>query len=879
MWPLVVYLLATPLAFAQPADQPADQARTEASQRADASAEGAKDEPSAKSEVQSEQAQGAFDPALVGLPDFPTRFETPADFGRAEALIDARLDELAAANLERTAATADDESEATSAEDGSEEARDPTTAPEDTRSAQLEALRIALQRTAAISSRIREVETALLEQQESLAALERDGLDTEPPYSVTLFDQLLTERALAAHTEEMAERLRGQARQRAESASASLAIAVRERRAARDREQQAADGPEREAFELRLEHARLAELLSRQRLDAALLQQALAAQEDRLAEAQQALLDAKLQRVRPNVVFTTDALDERLAEVTDRQQALLGQAETLTAAGDAAESALFQARARLQNAEPNTDTALLQEQMHARDDQLSAARKGAEYLRQAADLADTARTLLERRFALLQGSDKDQWPQWLRDTDAVVRAIDQDKAFIYAELTALRSIHLALSRRLAVPDLDANLRQALSERMTALDRQEESAEAFLVVLDQVRSLGQRLRDGLAPVVSERSLEQRLEQAQAQIASWWNHELLAVQDQGIYVRDVVTGLGVFLLVLTVVSLLKSILRRKVLPRLAVAGRGQERKTSSAVVSALIRNTNHLFVLIVAFYLAMTVSGLGQGKLQHWLGIVLIVALYLQMGLWANAGVVDFFQRKRSRKEREDPSAVTGYGLLLFFLRAGIWIVVLVSLMAYFQYPVAGLIGALGVGGIAVAFAVQNILGDVFSSLAIILDKPFRVGDFIVAGETIGVIEHIGVKTTRIRSLSGELVVMSNTDLLGSCIHNYKHMRERRVVFKLGVTYQTPPQKLERIPRMIEEIIGQQASARFDRAHFAEYGDFSLNFEIVYYVIGADFTLYMDTQQAINLAIYRGFQELDVEFAYPTQQLFISQAAGT
>ena len=401
---------------------------------------------------------------------------------------------------------------------------------------------------------------------------------------------------------------------------------------------------------------------------------------------------------------------------------------------------------------------------------------------------------------------------------------------------------------------------------------------MLVVLDQVRSLAERLGDGLAPVVTERSLEQRLEQAQAQLASWWNHELLVVQDQGIYARDLVIGLGVFLLVLTVVSLLKSILRRKVLPRLVMADGGPERKTSSAVVSALIRNTSQLFVLIVAFYLAMTISGLGQGKLQHWLGIVLIVALYLQMGLWANAGVVDFFRRKRSRKEREDPAAVTGYGLLLFFLRAGIWIVVLVSLMAYFQYPVAGLIGALGVGGIAVAFAVQNILGDVFSSLAIILDKPFRVGDFVVAGETVGVIEHIGVKTTRIRSLSGELVVMSNTDLLGSCIHNYKHMRERRVVFKLGVTYQTPPEKLERIPRMIEEIISRQASARFDRAHFAEYGDFSLNFEIVYYVIGADFTVYMDIQQAINLAIYRGFQELDVEFAYPTQQLFVTQAPG-
>jgi small-conductance mechanosensitive channel len=179
---------------------------------------------------------------------------------------------------------------------------------------------------------------------------------------------------------------------------------------------------------------------------------------------------------------------------------------------------------------------------------------------------------------------------------------------------------------------------------------------------------------------------------------------------------------------------------------------------------------------------------------------------------------------------------------------------VSMLTYFKYPVAGLIGALGVGGIAVAFAVQNILSDIFSSMAIILDKPFRVGDFIAAGETIGVIENIGIKTTRIKSLSGELVVMSNTDLLGSCIHNYKHMRERRVVFKIRVVYETPADKLERIPRIIEEVVRAQPRARFDRAHFFEYGDFSLVFEVVYYVYGADYVVYMDTQQAINLGIY-------------------------
>ncbi len=849
---------------------------------ADTNADMAPSTPNVESDAEpggeSEDGHATFDPALVGLPGFPAALEAPDDFSRAAAIIDARIRELQEtqeSDREQPRVAVDDEPEADEV-DGKPSEADSETEAADSRIPQLEALRVALQRTAAIASRFREIETALSEQQETLIALERDGLDSGAPYSVTLFDQLLTERALTAHSEEMAERLRSQARQRANSASESLEAAVRQRRAARGRAEQAADGPGRDALELRLEQARLAELLSRQRRDAALLQQELAAREDALAEAQQALLDAKLELVRAEVVFTREALDERLAEVASRQQALLEQAETLTTAGDAAASALFQARLRLQRVEPGENRIALTEGVDAREDQLSAARKSAEYLRQAADLADTARLLLERRFALLGDIEVAQWPEWLSDTEAAIREIDQDKAFIYAELSALRSISLALSRRLAVPDLEPELRQALSERLAAHDRQQASAAEFLAVLDQVRSLAERLRDGLAPRVSERSLEQRLQGAKARAAVWWNHELFAVEDQGVYARDVAIALGVFLLALMVVSMLKSILRRSVLPRLVVTDRGQERKTRQAVVSALIRNTSQVFVLILAFYLAMAVSGLGQGKIQHWLEIVLIVALYLQIGIWANAGLVDFFRRKRSKKEREDPSAVTGYGLLLFFLRSGIWIIVLISLMAYFKYPVAGLVGALGVGGIAVAFAVQNILGDVFSSLAIILDKPFRVGDFVIAGETMGVIEHIGVKTTRIRSLSGELVVMSNTSLLGSCIHNYKHMRERRVVFKLGVIYQTPAEKLERIPLMIEEIIGRQALARFDRAHFAEYGDFSLNFEIVYYVIGADFTRYMDTQQAINLAIYRGFQDLGVEFAYPTQQVFVSRA---
>jgi small-conductance mechanosensitive channel len=185
----------------------------------------------------------------------------------------------------------------------------------------------------------------------------------------------------------------------------------------------------------------------------------------------------------------------------------------------------------------------------------------------------------------------------------------------------------------------------------------------------------------------------------------------------------------------------------------------------------------------------------------------------------------------------------------------------------------LVASLGIGGVAAALAVQNILSDLFASLSIALDQPFEIGDFIVFGGDMGTIERIGIRSTRVRSLSGEQLVISNTDLLDSRIHNYKRMAERRVVFSFGVVYETPPELLARIPGIVEEIIAQQGQTRFDRAHLKEFGDFSLNFEAVYYVLAPEYGTYMDIQQAINLALHARFEREGIEFAYPTQLVYL------
>jgi len=835
----------------------------------------------AKTESAAEDAHRLpFDPALIGLPDFPETLASPKDYAKAQALIESRLAKLDQQETKgKLDKTRDTQEEGPADEPG-----------EDQQSGQasgivpsLQELLLAVKQGAVLVARQQDVGDSLADEKDQLDKLQSQGLETKLPYPLAMLDQLRSDLGMANHTAEVNDQRRAQVQEQVDKSAKELATAMSKRRSLRDRVAEADDATRR-SLEKSLETARIDTLVALQRHDNALAQQGLTRQENALTDAQSAVLERKIALAQGDVVFTHEALTSRLAEVQTREDALLAKIKTLTGSVESAETALFQARQHLQNGEKSTSRNILEARVRAREAELLTARKGLEYRGRVKAFAKTARIALNRRYFLWQGADQKQWPAWLRDARESLREIGKDRDFTLSDLSSLQSLQLALSNRLATPDLDPGVRKAVQQRMAAIQVQSQLSEAILLAQDQERSLVQRLQLDLEPRVRERSLDQWLDQARDQLAKWWDSEIAIVQDNGIHVRDVVTVFVVFVLVYFVVWLLQLFLRRSLLPKLAAGDMpgegdeqtGPERQTLRVLVSPLIRNTSRLFILLVALYAAMTVSGLGRGAVQEWLWTLLVLALYLQIGIWATASMVDLFKRKRDRKERDDPSAVTGYGLLLFFIRVGIWVMVGVSILSYFHYPVTGLIGALGIGGIAVAFAVQNILSDIFSSMAIILDKPFRVGDFIVAGETVGVIGHIGVKTTRIKSLSGELVVMSNTNLLGSCIHNYKHMRERRVVFKIRVVYETPAEKIERIPRIIANIIRAQPRARFDRAHFFEYGDFSLVFEVVYYIYGADYVVYMDTQQAINLAIYRHFQEEGISFAYPTQELILRQA---
>lgn len=294
--------------------------------------------------------------------------------------------------------------------------------------------------------------------------------------------------------------------------------------------------------------------------------------------------------------------------------------------------------------------------------------------------------------------------------------------------------------------------------------------------------------------------------------------------------------------------------------------------------LLQQTRWYFLIAFAVYMGSLVLKLapeGHDALKK----VLMLAFFLQVALWGNTLITHWIQGYARRMLAQDAVTATTVSALGVLGRLVMWSLVgLLALQNVTGIRLDTLIAGLGIGGIAIGLAVQNILGDLFASLSIVLDKPFVIGDFIIVGDMMGTVEHIGLKSTRIRSLTGEQIVFGNNDLLQSRIRNYKRMQERRILFTLGVTYQTPLEKLQAIPGIIREVIEAQENVRFDRAHFKSYGAFSLDFEIVYYVLVPDYNVYMDVQQQINLEIYRRFAAEGIEFAYPTQTIFLEKTGS-
>jgi small-conductance mechanosensitive channel len=348
------------------------------------------------------------------------------------------------------------------------------------------------------------------------------------------------------------------------------------------------------------------------------------------------------------------------------------------------------------------------------------------------------------------------------------------------------------------------------------------------------------------------------------------------DQAFYGNSLKLWLWALIVLLSVLTVLR-LLRGIVAGRLAkLAARTTTRLDDR--LAELVKRTSFFFILVLAIYagsLVLTLPDVPRGYIRG----ILVLALALQVGLWLTALLRHIVAHYVEVELGEGSEAIGASTALNFIGKLIVWTALLLWALDNIGWKVGPLVAGLGVTGIAVALAAQNILGDLFASFSIIFDKPFVIGDFIAVDEFRGTVEKIGLKTTRLTSLSGEQLILSNADLLKSRIRNYKVMRERRIVFSIGVTYQTPYHQLVAIPAMIREIIINEPNTRFDRSHFSQYGDSSLNFETVYWVTSPDYAVYMDAHQNINLSLFKRFEEEGIGFAYPTRTLFVQNSLSS
>lgn len=343
-------------------------------------------------------------------------------------------------------------------------------------------------------------------------------------------------------------------------------------------------------------------------------------------------------------------------------------------------------------------------------------------------------------------------------------------------------------------------------------------------------------------------------------------LLSTTVFGVLLANVVLAALVAAACYFTASLLLTLLRRR-LARLAPHTRTQADDALVEVLGA----TSHAVLALAALLVGVGLLDLPQ-RWSARVGQLWFLAVALQLALWANRGIDIALRRYVARHDYGLPGHASASATLMSWgLRSLLWSMVVLGMLSNLGVNITAFIASLGVGGIAVALAAQNILGDLFASIAIAVDKPFEVGDSIALGSLSGTVEQVGIKTTRLRSPGGEQIVMSNADLLKQAVSNYKRLRERRVVFTFGIAHASSADQLAQVPAIVREVVEASPRLRFDRAHFKTLGEKSFDFEVVYIVLDPDYTVFMDEQQRINLELMRQLDVHGIGLAMPTREL--------
>lgn len=327
-----------------------------------------------------------------------------------------------------------------------------------------------------------------------------------------------------------------------------------------------------------------------------------------------------------------------------------------------------------------------------------------------------------------------------------------------------------------------------------------------------------------------------------------------------------ALGIALLVFFGLLLIRRVIRTK-LQKIAT----KNKLKIDDFLANLISSVKIWFFVFIALAVGLLFINLPESW-NNSIKIALTIGFSLQIASWANAST-DFFVRQQIGKAANGSKA-TIYNAARIFAKILIWVFAILVIMDSIPgVDVTSLVAGLGIGGIAIGLGVQSILEDLFASVSITVDQPFVIGDFIEVNGKTGIVEHIGIKSTRLRALTGEQIVMGNAAITSNEIRNFQKLEQRRVSITVGVAYETPYEKLEKIPVMIKAIVNTLDSVRFDRVHFDSMESSSLDFLLVYYVESSDYLVHMNVKQTINFAIIKQFGEAGIEIAYPTQTLYI------
>jgi MscS family membrane protein len=569
---------------------------------------------------------------------------------------------------------------------------------------------------------------------------------------------------------------------------------------------------------------------------------------------QEQLLLQRAKRLEQYAVFTESELNNQLQEIDKDIFTINRQLSKTSEQQPVLASRLTEAQRRLANASLDRQI-VLTEEVEARHLADEAAKISIDLLRRRIDGLADWKTVWQQGYKVFnQVQQHSDWLKWKSQAKERIDALDQEERLIPLWLSDWQKQQVTLENELA-GKLNKDTSAWIKQQHQSVEKIITAYREQKTFLENSRRLQQKLIDLITNKTNHRNWQEWLSLA-------WDYELYG-NHLGHWCGAAGSAIGLFMLLFFV--------RNFLIKRLQKHAEADDAYIT-ALFFASVRRTTTFFLFMISLFLSAFWLSLDAGtsaNLKHFT----MVALIFQGAVWMSYFFKAWMQSYLGAKARRDNTSKSALSIFNFISQAVVWSIAFMLILQNIGVDVTALATGLGIGGVAVALALQRILGDLFASLSIVLDKPFVAGDFVIFDQILGTVEHIGIKTTRIRSLDGEQIICTNSDLLNTRIRNFQRMRERRVVFQIGVVYQTRAEQLAQIPQIFADIVMAQNNVRFDRAHFKAYGDFALTYEVVYYVNSPDYNLYMDIQQAINLAIFQRFQAEDIGFAYPTHSIHL------